>query len=65
MQDREISFVQASRARGVTRFFTDRLEAGAKLETLCKQFAKSRAKDLAHDVLDHARQQVLVQQLHL
>ncbi len=63
MQDREVSFVQASRARGVTRFFTDRLEAGPNLEKLVGQFGKSRAKDLAHDVLAQARQQALVQQL--
>ncbi|MFO0842355.1 MAG: MobF family relaxase [Gemmataceae bacterium] len=65
MQDREVSFVQASRARGVTRFFTDRLEAGPNLEKLVGQFEKSRAKDLAHDVLAQARQQALVQQLHV
>ncbi len=63
MQDREMSFVQASRARGVTRFFADRLEAGPNLEKLVGQFGKSRAKDLAHDVLAQASQQALVQQL--
>lgn len=64
MQDRETTFVQASRARGATRLFTDRLEAGPKLENLCKQVEKSRAKDLAHDIIDQARPPVLAQQIH-
>jgi ATP-dependent exoDNAse (exonuclease V) alpha subunit len=51
MQDREISFVQASRAKNQTRWFASRLEAGANLEALCRQFGHSRAKNLAHDVL--------------
>lgn len=65
MQDRETTFVQASRARGVTRLFTDRLEAGPKLENLCRQVEKSRAKDLAHDILDLSRQPAQVQQIHV
>ena len=51
-QDRELSYVQASRARGSTRFFVDRLEAGEDLDELCKQIERSRQKDLAHDVVE-------------
>lgn len=52
MQDREISYVQASRARHETRLYTDESEAGAKLHDLVRQMSKSRAKTLAHDVGD-------------
>lgn len=52
IQDREISYVQASRARGETRIFTDRLEAGEALELLSRQMSRTRAKQLAHDVLE-------------
>jgi ATP-dependent exoDNAse (exonuclease V) alpha subunit len=51
-QDRELSYVQASRARGTTRFFLDKLEAGEDLRELCKQLERSRQKDLAHDLLE-------------
>jgi conjugative relaxase-like TrwC/TraI family protein len=50
-QDRELSYVQASRARGTTRFFLDKLEAGEDLRELCKSFERSRQKDLSHDLL--------------
>jgi ATP-dependent exoDNAse (exonuclease V) alpha subunit len=51
-QDRELSYVQASRARGSTRFFVDKLEAGEDLDELCKQVERSRQKDLAHDIAE-------------
>jgi ATP-dependent exoDNAse (exonuclease V) alpha subunit len=51
-QDRELSYVQASRARGATRFFLDKLEAGEDLRELCKQLERSRQKDLSHDLLE-------------
>jgi len=63
MQDREISFVQASRARNQTHFFASRLEAGENLEILCRQFGNSRAKNLAHDVLAEVRRHTQVQQI--
>ncbi|MBX6313154.1 MAG: relaxase domain-containing protein [Isosphaeraceae bacterium] len=50
-QDRELSYVQASRARGTTRFFLDKLEAGEDLRALCKQLERSRQKDLSYDLL--------------
>ncbi len=51
-QDRELSYVQASRARGDTRFFLNKLDAGEDLRDLCKQIERSRQKDLAHDLLE-------------
>jgi conjugative relaxase-like TrwC/TraI family protein len=50
MTDRELSYVQMSRARDVTGVYVDRLEAGPGLELLARSMAKSRAKNLAHDV---------------
>ena len=47
MQDRELSYVQASRARGNTRFYTDKVEAGEDLVELERQMEQSRQKDLA------------------
>lgn len=54
MQDREISYVQASRARLETRLYADELEAGEDLRGLTKQMSQSRAKGLAHDVADRS-----------
>ncbi|MCK4659383.1 MAG: relaxase domain-containing protein [Phycisphaerae bacterium] len=51
MQDREISYVQASRARTETRIYIDEREAGEDLARLARQMKRSQAKDLAHDVI--------------
>jgi conjugative relaxase-like TrwC/TraI family protein len=50
LQDRELTYVQASRAQGTTRFYVDQFEAGNDLSTLIKQMDKSNQKQLAHDV---------------
>ncbi len=47
MQDRELSYVQVSRARLKTHIYTDRLEAGDNLSELTRQMAISREKELA------------------
>lgn len=47
MQDREITYVQASRARGETRIFSDRETAGEQAEQLVWQMSQSRAKETA------------------
>ena len=49
MNDRELSYVQASRARGDTRIYTDILSGGESIEELAKQMNRSRAKDMAID----------------
>lgn len=51
MQDREISYVQASRAREVTGIFVDRMEAGEALTDLVRSMNHSRRKELAHTLL--------------
>lgn len=48
MQDKEISFVQASRHREQVKFYADRLEAGHELEGLVEQMTRSGSKMLAH-----------------
>ncbi|HQH29102.1 MAG TPA: hypothetical protein PLP17_17040, partial [Oligoflexia bacterium] len=50
MQDREFTYVQASRARGISRIFVDRDEAGDELVDLVRSMNKSRQKNLAHDI---------------
>jgi ATP-dependent exoDNAse (exonuclease V) alpha subunit len=63
-QDRELSYVQASRAIKSTRFFLDKLEAGEDLENLCQQIERSRQKDLAHDIHDRRGREYPGQQLN-
>ena len=57
MQDREMRYVQVSRAKGKTQIYTDNLEAGENLTALSKQMSKSRQKDLASDVLAKVKRQ--------
>lgn len=60
MQDRHISYVQGSRARLNTRFYTTEQEAGEKLTKLARSMARPRQKQLAHDVdpsSTHSQQQ--------
>ena len=47
MTDRELSYVQFSRARERTRIYLDVDSAGVDLEPLMRQMETSRAKDLA------------------
>lgn len=50
MQDRELSYVQISRAKLKTHIYTDRLEAGDNLSALTEQMERSRQKELALDL---------------
>ncbi|WP_169981087.1 MobF family relaxase [Tautonia rosea] len=50
MQDRELSYVQASRARYEVRFFASKLDAGENLDRLGRRVERSRPKTLASDV---------------
>jgi ATP-dependent exoDNAse (exonuclease V) alpha subunit len=54
MQDRELSTVQVSRARGQTWIFTDRAEAGEGLTQLARQMSTSHQKELALDLAQRA-----------
>lgn len=64
MQDRELSYVQASRARESTRFYIDRHEAGKELSQLTKQMEKSREKVLAHEIIK-AQEEIKKEELRL
>lgn len=46
-QDRELTYVQASRARGETRLYTERSEVGDTLTQLARQMQTSHRKELA------------------
>jgi conjugative relaxase-like TrwC/TraI family protein len=48
MQDREITYVQASRSRAETRIFIDEVQAGEDLTDIVRQMKKSRQKEMAH-----------------
>jgi conjugative relaxase-like TrwC/TraI family protein len=55
MQDKELSYVQASRARGTTRLFTTEQEAGTEMSRLSKVMSESHQKLLATDLLERER----------
>lgn len=59
MQDRHLTYVQASRARGETRLFIDSLEAGAELTLIARRMEQERFKGMASELL---RQNLVVQQ---
>ena len=50
MQDRELSYVQLSRARGETRLYIEKSEVEDTVVELARRMDKSRQKDLAVDV---------------
>ena len=50
MQDREASYVQASRIREEARLYGDEWTAGEKLRSLVRDMARSRRKELAHSL---------------
>lgn len=51
MQDRELSYVQASRAEDKTVFFVTRLDVGDEMARLAREMERSRQKEMAHSVL--------------
>lgn len=54
MQDRELSYVQGSRAREQTAFFVSKNEAGDEIHQLAQQMERSRQKDMAHRMQDRS-----------
>src|SRR5207237_820370 len=50
MQDKEITYVQLSRAREKTLVYADEMSAGPELKTLARQMKSSRQKQFAHDI---------------
>ena len=51
MQARELSYVQASRAKVETRFFATAAETGDDIANLAREMERSRQKEMAHAVL--------------
>jgi ATP-dependent exoDNAse (exonuclease V) alpha subunit len=56
IQDLHLSYVQASRAKGDTKFYTTRAVAGEHCERLTKQMSQDREKSFAHDLSEVNRQ---------
>lgn len=56
MQDREMSYVQASRAREQTTFYMTRVETGDELAKLAREMERSRQKEMAHTILREQEQ---------
>jgi ATP-dependent exoDNAse (exonuclease V) alpha subunit len=54
MTDRELSYVQGSRARGNTRIYTDVIYGGPDIAAIAAQMNRSRPKDMAHEYLREA-----------
>lgn len=66
MQDRELTYVQMSRAREHTQVFTTMAQAGEDLSELTKAMERSRAKELSIEKeqkeVEHIEQQHIAQQ---
>ncbi|MEI7578330.1 MAG: MobF family relaxase [Armatimonadota bacterium] len=56
MQDRELSYVQGSRAEFFTRFYMTRMESGDEMEKIAREMARSRQKEMASTVIRLAEQ---------
>lgn len=63
MQDREMSYVQASRAKEQTTFYMTRAESGDELARLAREMERSRQKEMAHTV-ERERQEETVRHEH-
>lgn len=59
MQDLHLSYVQASRARGETRFYVDREVAGEALANISRKVEVQRAKTLVHSLVSGLEEQAL------
>lgn len=55
MQDRELSYVQVSRAKETTRIYTDKIEAGDQVQELARRMSVSRQKELATTLAPEVR----------
>jgi len=51
MTDRELSYVQGSRAKEFTKFYSDEVSGGGTIEELASRMNRSRQKELAHEYL--------------
>lgn len=62
LSDREMIYVQATRGKLSTRLFTDEAHAGEDLKALAQSLARSRPKELAHDLAERARPRLTLDQ---
>lgn len=58
MQDKELSYVQVSRAREATRIFTSVEEGGRSVQELAAKMNQSRQKALAQEMRQEYRQEL-------
>jgi conjugative relaxase-like TrwC/TraI family protein len=65
MQDRESTYVQASRAREETRLYVDRVSAGEEFSSMLRSMERSRAKDLAIDIQEQLHEGEAGQELRM
>jgi len=56
MQDREMSYVQASRAKERTTFYMTAVESGDELAKLAREMERSRQKEMAHTIIREQEQ---------
>ena len=56
MQDLHLSYVQASRARELTRFYVSRDDAGEAREKLARRMSEDRSKEMAHAAIRDNRE---------
>jgi hypothetical protein len=57
MTDRELAYVQGTRGRLSTQLFVDVPHAGVDMDELGRSLARSRAKELAHDIAGKSQPQ--------
>jgi len=55
MQNRELSYVQASRARNLTRFYLDQITAGQYMREVAKLMGQSQQKEMATAIMEATR----------
>ncbi|MBS1701778.1 MAG: relaxase domain-containing protein [Armatimonadetes bacterium] len=55
MQDRELSYVQSSRARNKTQFFATKLQVGDEIANLALQMSRSNQKELAISIQERSK----------
>lgn len=50
MTSKELTYVQVTRAREFTKMYVDQAHAGEDLMQIQQEMARTRSKDLAHDI---------------
>lgn len=58
MQDLHMSYVQASRARELTRFYMSKDDAGEEREKIARKMSEDRSKEMAHAAMEDNRKRI-------